>query len=46
MPFDEAIHDVFFAGFFEVDGEFVAFDGGDDAVAEFVVEDAFAGFVD
>ena len=46
MPLDEAVDDVFFAGFFEVDGEFVAFDGGNGAVAEFVVEDAFAGFVD
>ena len=40
---DEAGDDVLGAGLLEVDGELVALDGGDGAVAELLVEDAGAG---
>ena len=42
MPFEKAVDDAFRAGLVEVDGELVALDGGDGAVAEFLVEDALA----
>ena len=39
---DERVEDSFPPRFFELDFELVAFDGVDDAVAEFAVEDALA----
>jgi hypothetical protein len=36
------LHDLFVAGFFEGDFEFVVLDDADRAVAEFLVEDAVA----
>ena len=39
-PLHELVDHLFLAGFVEIDGEFVAFDVGDAAVAEFLVEDA------
>src|SRR5437763_259795 len=41
-PFDEAVDDALLARFVELDGELVAVDEGDVAVAEFLVEDALA----
>jgi len=41
-PLHETIHHALLAGFVEVDGQLVAVDGGDVAVAEFLVEDAVA----
>lgn len=43
-PLHEALDHFLHAGLFEVDREFGAVDFGDAAVAEFVVEDALAGF--
>ncbi len=39
---DKPVQHAFLAGLVEVDGQLVAFDGGDVAVAEFLVEDAVA----
>ena len=41
-PLDEAIHHALLAGLVERDGELVAVDGGDVAVAEFLVKHAVA----
>src|SRR5581483_2132315 len=41
-PLHERIHHALFAGLVEGDGELVAVDGGDVAVAEFLVKDALA----
>src|ERR1700750_1492543 len=41
-PLHKTIHHPLFAGLVEADGELVAVDGGDVAVAEFQVEDAVA----
>jgi hypothetical protein len=41
-PLDETIHHALLARLVELDGELVAVDGGDVAVAEFLVEDAVA----
>ena len=42
-PLHEAIHHALLAGLVELDGQLVAVDGDDVAVAEFLVEDAVAG---
>ena len=42
-PLHETIHHALFAGFVEGNGQLVAVDGDDVAVAEFLVEDAVAG---
>ena len=44
-PLDISVDHALFAGLVECDGEFVAVDGGDVAVAEFLVEDAVAAGV-
>ena len=41
-PLHERIHHALFAGFVELDGQLVAVDLADSAVAEFLVEDAVA----
>ena len=41
-PLHKTIHHALLAGLVEMDGELVAVDGGDVAVAEFLVEDAGA----
>ena len=41
-PLDKTIHDPLLPGPIELDGQLVAVDGGDVAVAEFLVEDAVA----
>ncbi len=42
-PLHKPVQHALLPGAVEVDGELVAFDGGDVAVAEFEVEDAAAG---
>src|SRR5258706_8796440 len=39
---DESVHDAFGAGFFEIDQQLVAFHRHDAAIAEFLMEHAFA----
>jgi hypothetical protein len=41
-PLHKTIHHALFAGPVELDGQLVAIDGGDVAVAEFLLEDAVA----
>ena len=41
-PLHKAIHHPLLPGLVELDGEFVAVDGSDVAIAEFLVEDAVA----
>ncbi len=41
-PLDETVDDAFLSGLFEIHCELVAFDNGDVAIAEFLVEDAVA----
>src|SRR6185295_20014299 len=45
-PGHEGVDHSFLARLVEVDAELVAFDGGDDAIAEFLVEDALAAGID
>lgn len=41
-PFHKTIHDPLLPGAVELDGQLVAVDAGDSAVAEFLMEDAVA----